>query len=186
MQRTCAWAVARSADLALVEWRDAVAMNRALGRLSTLLEHPAHRGRLVSHAQQRRLPSASYLGHNLYADTLRSFESLAAAAREAEAAASPAELAFLAGWAERGAPQVVVSYVSGATPTLEVPARMITRPAAPPLALVLCLLFSGTSAGYDPAQLKTGRLNHSATRSTQRPTSKVTSTRISSPCELAW
>jgi len=109
---------ARSADLALVEWRDAVAMNRALGRLSTLLEHPAHRGRLVSHAQQRRLPSASYLGHNLYADTLRSFESLAAAAREAEAAASPAELAFLAGWAERGAPQVVVSYVSGATPTL--------------------------------------------------------------------
>ena len=39
----CLWE-ARSADLAVVEWSSTVAMNRALGRISTLLEHPTHCG----------------------------------------------------------------------------------------------------------------------------------------------
>ena len=60
----------------VIEWSDAVTMNLTLGRLSTLLEHPTLCGKLVGHAQQRGLPSTRYLGHNLYAETMRDFERL--------------------------------------------------------------------------------------------------------------
>ena len=67
-------------SLAVVEWSDARSMNATLGRLSTLLEHPtlclAAHGKLVTHSQQRSLPSNQYVGHNLYAETLRAFEAL--------------------------------------------------------------------------------------------------------------
>jgi len=126
----------RSPDLALVEWSSAAVMNRALGRASTLLEHPSHRGALVSHEAQAGLPSASYLGHNLYVETLRAFATLATPT-EAQAGpdapssapgcpqrsasndgASAAERAFLVAWHDHGAPRVVISYVAGKLSTL--------------------------------------------------------------------
>ena len=103
---------ARSESLAVVEWSDARTMNETLGRVSTLLEHPLHCGSVVSHDEQRRLPSSGYLGHNLYEHTLCEFERLAGAD------ASGAEAGMLAMWRARGAPRVVVSFVSGATSTL--------------------------------------------------------------------
>lgn len=73
------WEV-RTPDLAIVEWRSAALMNRALGRASTLLEHPRNCGALVTHSEQTRMPSSAYLGHNLYAETLLELERLAVSA----------------------------------------------------------------------------------------------------------
>lgn len=126
--------------LELVEWADADRMNRALGRMSTLLEHPLHcalesRG-LVGVRAQRGLPSSRYLGHNLYAATFSEFERRAAAEARlgAEAGGGPAdaggagepgapgmtsdEARFLEAWRARGCAEVVVSFVSGAAGTL--------------------------------------------------------------------
>ena len=68
-----AWHVLSPGKLAVVRWRDAAAMNRSLGRMSTLLEHPslcaAVTGAVVDAETQRGLPSSAYLGHNLYAET---------------------------------------------------------------------------------------------------------------------
>ena len=111
-------------SFAVVEWSDARAMNSTLGRMSTLLEHPTLCGlataRVVSHAEQRTLPSASYLGHNLYAALLLEFERLVDQQPEADEliAASPAERDFLTLWRRHGAPEVVVSYVAGERETL--------------------------------------------------------------------
>lgn len=103
-------------SLAVVEWSDARAMNATLGRLSTLLEHPtlcgAETRSVVGHEEQRGLPSSQYLGHNLYAATFAEFERLASEST------SDAERAFLGLWRERGAPEVVISFVSGARETL--------------------------------------------------------------------
>jgi len=136
------WEV-RTPDLALVEWRSAAVMNRALGRASTFLEHPRHRGVLVSHREQMRLPSSAYLGHNLYAETLLAWEFLAVSAeaavespkasyeamngalrtydcppRAVDLAPNSAERAFLSAWREHACPTVVISYVLGELPTL--------------------------------------------------------------------
>jgi hypothetical protein len=137
------WEV-RTPDLAIVEWRNAAVMNRALGRASTLLEHPRHHGVLVSHREQMRLPSSAYLGHNLYAETLLELERLALHAEggieflkasdettdgalrrtgdcppaAADLALSSAERAFLSAWREHGCPSVVISYVFGELSTL--------------------------------------------------------------------
>ena len=104
------WEV-RSDALALVRWADARAMNDALGRMSTLLEHPALSAAagagVVSLERQRALPSHRYLGHNLYARTLRAFDALAADATEGERG-------FVDAWRAHGAPEVVISYVAGA------------------------------------------------------------------------
>ncbi|KAL1504898.1 hypothetical protein AB1Y20_008667 [Prymnesium parvum] len=74
---------ARSEAFAVVEWEEASAMNRCLGRMSTLLEHPtkcaAESGRIVSVEEQQSLPSNQYEGHNLYAETFLAFEALASA-----------------------------------------------------------------------------------------------------------
>ena len=105
----------RGTSLAVVEWADAETMNRSLGRLSTLLEHPTlcapESGRVVSLEEQRQLPSSSYLGHNLYAELIHSFEVLATDASESE-------LAFVRSWRDHGAPEVVISFVVGAQATL--------------------------------------------------------------------
>ena len=129
-------------SLAVVEWSDARTMNATLGRLSTLLEHPtfclASHGRLVTHEQQRGLPSSKYLGHNLYAHTLEAFERLCgeckptedsgtaapgssdvgAAAEGGAMATSASEASFLQRWHARGSPQVVISCVCGETATM--------------------------------------------------------------------
>lgn len=105
----------RGEQLAVVEWSDTRTMNDALGRVSTLLEHPtfcAHEnGAVVTHAKQRALPSSSYLGHNVYTDILCEFEQLAPNLSDSEAG-------FLAVWRSHNAPAVVVSYVAGAASTL--------------------------------------------------------------------
>lgn len=113
-----AWHVQAPGTLAVVRWRDAAAMNRSLGRMSTLLEHPtlcaAASGAVVAHEAQRGLPSSKYLGHNLYEETLTTFERLAADD------ASDAERDFLGRWRQQrgGAPRVVISFVAGARDTL--------------------------------------------------------------------
>ena len=110
-----AWHVLSPGKLAVVRWRDAAVMNRSLGRMSTLLEHPslcaAVTGAVVDLETQRGLPSSAYLGHNLYAETFASFEGLAADASEAE-------LQFLRRWREHGEALVVISFVVGARDTL--------------------------------------------------------------------
>ena len=107
-------------SFAVVEWSDARTMNATLGRMSTLLEHPtlcgAESGRLVGHEEQRILPSSSYLGHNLYSQTLLEFERLAEGTDGA--GASAAENDFVQLWRSRGAPEVIVSFVTGETATL--------------------------------------------------------------------
>jgi len=112
------WHVQAPGALAVVRWRDAATMNRSLGRMSTLLEHPtlcaAASGAVVAHEAQRGLPSNKYLGHNLYEETLTTFERLAADD------ASDAERGFLGRWRQQrgGAPRVVISFVVGARDTL--------------------------------------------------------------------
>ena len=116
-------------SLVVVEWSDARTMNLALGRFSTLLEHPtlcgAETGRLVAHAAQRLLPSNKYLGHNLYAETLYEFERLTGMVSDASAdsfdedtAPSLIEKAFLDLWHTRGCPKVLISFVVGEASTL--------------------------------------------------------------------
>ena len=109
------WHLLSPGKLAVVRWRDATVMNRSLGRMSTLLEHPsfcaAVTGVVVDLDTQRCLPSSSYLGHNLYAETFASFESLVGTASEDE-------LHFLRRWREHGEAQVVISFVAGARDTL--------------------------------------------------------------------
>ena len=99
------WSAPRPA-LAIIEWADAAQMNGALGRMSTLLEHPVHCALestgLVSVAAQRALPSSSYVGHNLYDTTFAEFErradmeSAAIAAHDSAAGATSVETALRA------------------------------------------------------------------------------------------
>ena len=113
-------------SVAVTEWSDARTMCRTLGRMSTLLEHPACARSLVDHGQQRTLPSSRYLGHNLYSQTLQDFERLcdddaasaAAAAGSDDSVPSAAERAFLGLWRARGQPEVLISFVKGEVPTL--------------------------------------------------------------------
>ena len=104
-----------SPSLVVVEWPDATLMNGSLGRFSTLLEHPKlcalETRRVVSLEEQERLPSSSYKGHNLYADLINLFLELAPDASERE-------LTFVRQWSKLGSPDVVISYVVGALPTL--------------------------------------------------------------------
>jgi len=110
-----AWDLLAPGKLAVVRWRDAIVMNRSLCRMSTLLEHPTLcatvSGAVVDPETQRGLPSSSYLGHNLYAETFASFESLVGTA-------SDDELHFLRRWRQHGEAQVVISFVAGARDTL--------------------------------------------------------------------
>lgn len=127
--------------LAVVEWMEVARMNSALGRMSTLLEHPLYCALespgLVDARTQRGLPSNKYEGHNLYANTLEEFERRAGQQRQLDAEAGVAagegdartladdasgltahEALFLEEWRAHGSAEVVISFAAGATGTL--------------------------------------------------------------------
>lgn len=110
----------RTAKLAVVEWASMKPMNEALGRMSTLLEHPTlcsiETKSLVGLERQRGLPSSRYQGHNLYDSTIAAFERLSE--RQGGDGASEAEVAFIRDWRARGEAAVVISYVRGEESTL--------------------------------------------------------------------
>ena len=110
-------------SVAVTEWSDARTMCRTLGRMSTLLEHPAC-ARSLGPRPAARLRRVDILGTissralQILNDCDDDAASAAAAAGSDDSVPSAAERAFLGLWRARGQPEVLISFVKGEVPTL--------------------------------------------------------------------